>query len=113
MPLFSSPRRRPPGARPRVSRPVLEALEHRTLLSASASHAAVDASAGVAGPQIVSVRVVGPPTDASGVVITFNESMDPATAQDRAYYVLVKHINKDSQDNSGGFFDIPFTDNST
>ena len=92
---------------------MFESLEHRTLLSTTVSPAAVNVPAGVAGPQIVSVRVVGPPTDASGVVITFNESMDPATAQDRASYVLVKHINKDSQDDSGGFFDIPFTDNST
>jgi hypothetical protein len=93
---------------------MLEHLESRTLLSASAVAApAVDATAGAGGPQIVSVRVVGPPTNTSGVVVTFNESMNPATAQDRASYVLVKHINKDSQDNSGGFFDIPFTDNST
>src|SRR5439155_20801273 len=85
---------------------VLQTLESRTLLSAVATPA-VDASAGVGGPQIIGVHVIGPPTDASGVVVTFNESMDPATAQDKASYVLVKHINTDSKDEGGGFFDIP------
>ena len=118
MPLFYSPRSRPPGARARESRtsvvcPIFEPLEHRTLLSASASPA-VDATAGATdGPQIVAVHVVGPPTDATGVVVTFNEAMDPATVQDKASYVLVKHINTNSSSDSGGFFDIPFTDNST
>jgi hypothetical protein len=92
----------------------VEHLENRTLLSAAAiATPAVDATTGAAGPQIVGVRVVGPPTDATGVIITFNESMDPATAQDKASYVLVKHINTDSKDEGGGFFDIPFTDNTT
>lgn len=117
MPLFNSPRRRPPGARARESRnsarPMFEPLEHRTLLSASASPAVDATAAGTSGPQIVAVHVIGPPSDATGVVVTFNEAMDPATAQDKASYVLVKHINKDSQDNGGGFFDIPFTDNTT
>lgn len=117
MPLFNSPRSRPPGARARESRnsarPMFEPLEHRTLLSASASPAVDATAAGTGGPQIVGVHVIGPPTDATGVVVTFNESMDPATVQDKASYVLVKHINKDSSSDSGGFFDIPFTDNST
>jgi hypothetical protein len=118
MPLLSnSPRRRPPGARAREFctsvRPMFESLEHRMLLSGSASPAVDATAAATTGPRIVAVHVIGPPTDATGVVVTFDEAMDPATAQDKASYVLVKHINTDSKDNGGGFFDIPFTDTTT
>ncbi len=77
--------KRSPHAADRRAR--VESLEKRSLLSAAGlleappMNAAVDPD--VTGPMLVKEQLIGPdPRNVEGVVLTFNEPLDPATAQD-------------------------------
>jgi hypothetical protein len=55
------------------------------------------------------MRLVGPYDAVTQLVLTFNEPLDPATAQDTAAYQLLRRIHRDSDDDDG-LIDNPFDD---
>jgi hypothetical protein len=80
--LFRRARTNPaPAARPAT----VEGLESRTLLSA--------------GPALTGVRILGPVAKAYGVVLTFDSSLDVASAQDPTNYVFGHQTASGSSDN--------------
>ena len=89
---------------------VIEPLERRSLLSAAPVPLGIEpVGVDAAGPQLVGAQLFGSNRDVTRVVLTFNESLDPATAQDvRAFQVLKKIHREDDDDDSGGFFEVPF-----
>jgi hypothetical protein len=111
MPVLSAP--------PRVVSPCLssvssspaslvEPLESRRLLSDGVVVAAGELP-DIAGPQLVGMHLVGPNDAVTQVVLTFNEPLDPATAQDTAAYQLLRRVHHESDDD-GGLIDNPFDD---
>jgi hypothetical protein len=85
----------------------VEPLEPRRLLSGDVVLAA-DELPDTTGPQLVGMHLVGPNDAVTQVVLTFNEPMDAATAQNTAAYQLLRRIHHDSD--SGGLIDNPFDD---
>src|SRR5438105_1899894 len=72
-----------------------DVLEDRRLLS------------GAPGPVIVGLQLTGSVRAVTGVVVTFNESLDPAAAQDTQAYAFGRMLTK--KDDSVGIGDIlPF-----
>ena len=58
--------------------------------------------------------MIGPNNAVTGIRLTFNQPLDPATAQDVDAYVILRKINVKGSDD-GGLFDsfVPFSDSST
>jgi len=76
MSYFRSDSRRPGRDKASSRQAAIEALESRKLLSA--------------GPALTSVDVVGPIHSITGVVLTFNESLDTTTATDKQTFLFGK-----------------------
>ena len=89
------------------STPLVEPLECRRLLSGDIVVAADPTD--TTGPQLVRMHLVGPYDAVTQLVLTFNEPLDPATAQDTAAYQLLRRIHRDSDDEDG-LVDNPFDD---
>src|SRR3954447_16854991 len=81
--MFSKLFRRAPQSSPRTPANI-ENLERRTLLSAS--------------PILTGIRVLGPVAKAHGIVLSFDSSLDTASAQDTSNYVF-GHATHSSDDN--------------
>lgn len=89
--------------------PAIEPLERRSLLSAATVPLGIaPQDIDLAGPQLVGAQLLGPNRGITGVVLTFNESLDPATAQDVRAFQVLKKIHRENDEDSGGFFDVPF-----
>lgn len=102
----------PSTARPAEPTPaVVEGLERRSLLSAAPTPAALspaavgDPAADTAGPQLTSIRLVGPNQAVTAVVMTFNEALDPVKAQDLGAYVVLKKV-REKGDDGDNFFGV-------
>src|SRR4051794_6345244 len=78
-----------PSARP-AARPRIEGLEARSLLSAAP--AAVGDGTDLVGPHLANIRLVGPNQAVTAVVLTFDEALNPTTAQDLGAYVVLKKV---------------------
>ena len=89
----------------------MEALECRRLLSgvAGAVEPLAEPLADTAGPQLVRLHLVGPYDAVTQLVLTFNEPLDPATAQDTAAYQVLRRIHREDDDD-GGLIENPFDD---
>jgi len=66
-------------------RATIEGLERRTMLAAT-------------GPVLTGIRVLGPATKANGIVLSFDSSLDLASAQNTSNYVF-GHATHSSSDN--------------
>src|SRR5215471_2993419 len=66
-------------------RPSIEGLERRTMLSAT-------------GPVLTGIRVLGPAAKANGIVLSFDTSLDLASAQDTSNYVFGHATHSSSDD---------------
>jgi hypothetical protein len=86
---------------------LVEPLESRRLLSGDVVVAADPAD--TTGPQLVRMHLVGPNDAVTQVVLTFNERLDPVTAQDTAAYQLLRTIHREEDDDEG-LIDNPFDD---
>jgi hypothetical protein len=84
MPVFKFARRRLSKSDNKVRSPFIERLESRQLLSA--------------GPALTGIRILGPVAKAYGVVLTFDSSLDTASAQNTASYIF-GHATHSSSDN--------------
>ena len=84
----------------------VEALETRRLLSGDM--VPLDVAPDTAGPQLVRLHLVGPHHAVTQLVLTFNEPLDPATAQDADAYQVLRRIHREEDDD--GLIDNPFDD---
>lgn len=98
----------PPAPQPTPRVPTIEPLETRRLFAAGPVPLGATVT-DTTGPRVVREQLIGPNKAVTQIVLTFSESLDPATAQDvRAYAVSrTRHIENDDDDEGGGFFDSP------
>jgi hypothetical protein len=73
---------------------MIESLECRRLMSTTLDVAAEVPVEDTQGPQIVSIRVVGDPTEARGIQITFSEPINPGRARNKDNYLVAGNFLK-------------------
>jgi hypothetical protein len=85
----SSTRPAPPAPRPVVRRPVaIQSLEGRRMLNGGRDNL------------VVSEQLIGPELGITSVVLTFNQPLDAATADNPNAYAIVRKVNETNDDSS-------------